>query len=77
MLIFIVDDEKLPLAEAERAVRGAAPEAEVVTFSSAQGTLDRVTAGGCRPDVVFTDICMPDTRWRLLPSTRRARSSSL
>lgn len=44
MLIFIIDDEPLLLAETERAVRAAAPEAEVVTFSSAQSALDRVTA---------------------------------
>ena len=58
MRIFIIDDEAHSLADAERAVRAAAPGAEVVTFSCAESALKRV-AEGCRPDVVFSDICMP------------------
>lgn len=59
MLIFIIDDEPAMLASAERAVRAAAPAAEILTFRRAQTALDAITQENRKPDVVFTDIRMP------------------
>ena len=59
MLIFAIDDEYPLLKEAERAIREAAPEAEVMAFLSARAALSVIETQGVRPNVVFSDIEMP------------------
>ena len=59
MLIFALDDEKLILQDIEAAIRQAAPDADVMTFSRAGAALDAIQAQSIRPDIVFCDIEMP------------------
>ncbi len=59
MLIFLIDDEQAMLQSAERAIRSARPEAEIMTFLRAEPALNAIAEQGRRPDAVFTDIRMP------------------
>ena len=59
MLIFAIDDERPLLAEAQRAIREAAPDAEIMAFSSAEDALDAIRTQGHSPNIVFSDIEMP------------------
>ena len=60
MLIFAIDDEPLLLDEAKEAIAEAAPDAELMTFSGALDALDAIREQGRSPEIVFTDIEMPD-----------------
>ena len=58
MLIYAVDDSSLAIKALEKAIRAAAPEAEVHTF----GRVDMILAALTEkpgPDVIFVDIEMP------------------
>ena len=46
MLIFAVDDGRLALNEAQRAIAEATPEAEIMTFLSASDALDAIKKQG-------------------------------
>ena len=59
MLIFAIDDEPAVLNELAFAVRSAAPNAELFTFSSAGKALEAMGKQHVFPDVVFSDIEMP------------------
>ena len=59
MLIFAIDDERPLLAEAQRAIREAAPDTEIMAFSSAEDALDAIRTQGHSPNIVFSDIEMP------------------
>lgn len=59
MLIFAIDDERPLLIEAQRAIHEAAPDADLMTFSSAEDALDAIQAQGLSPNIVFSDIEMP------------------
>ena len=59
MLIFAIDDEPAVLNELASAVRSAAPDAELLTFSSAGKALEAMGKQHVFPDVVFSDIDMP------------------
>ncbi len=59
MLIFALDDEKLILQDVEAAIRKAAPDAEIMTFSRAAAALEAIKVRDIRPDVVFCDREMP------------------
>ncbi len=59
MLIFAVDDERPLLAEAQRAIREAAPDAEIMAFPLAEDALDAIRTQGLSPNIVFSDIEMP------------------
>ena len=59
MEIIAIDDEPLLLRAAERAIREAVPDAEIVTFQRASEALREIEDKGIRPDAVFTDIEMP------------------
>ena len=59
MRIFTVDDERPMLCALHDAVREAEPTAEITDFPSASKALAAIEAGD-RPDVMFSDIRMPD-----------------
>ena len=59
MLIFAIDDERPLLAEAQRAIREAAPDAEIMAFPLAEDALDAIRTQGLSPNIVFSDIEMP------------------
>ena len=60
MRIFAVDDEPDVLETLHEAIRAAVPEAEIMDFRRGLAALDAVTVQGIVPDVVFSDIRMPD-----------------
>ena len=59
MLIFAIDDEPAVLENLHEAIEEAMPDAEVRDFRRGEAALDAMR-NGLRPDVVFTDIHMPD-----------------
>ena len=59
MLIFAVDHEPTMLRDSERAIRSAAPEAELMCFELAADALAAIRDRGLSPDIVFTAIEMP------------------
>ena len=60
MRIFAIDDEPDVLETLHEAIAAAVPEAEILDFRRGQAALDAVTEQGILPDVVFSDIRMPD-----------------
>ena len=60
MLIFALDDEPSPLETLRDAIHEALPEAQIADFRRGQEALDAIRTRGLCPDVVFTDIRMPD-----------------
>jgi len=60
MRIFAIDDEPDVLETLHEAIRAAVPEADISDFLRGQAALDEVTEQGVVPDVVFSDIRMPD-----------------
>lgn len=59
MLIFALDDEPLILQDFEAAIREAAPNADVMTFSRGAAALETIQKQNVYPDIVFSDIEMP------------------
>ena len=59
MLIFVIDDEKPLLHDAQVAIEAAAPGAELRLFDRSTDALAAIADEGCVPDIVFTDIEMP------------------
>ena len=59
MLIFAIDDEPVLLKALHKAIVKAEPDATVMDFSLGTEALQAVETGGCRPDIVFSDIRMP------------------
>ena len=60
MLIFALDDEPSPLETLQDAIHEALPEARIEAFHRGQEALLAMESLKLRPDVVFTDIRMPD-----------------
>ena len=60
MRIFAVDDEPDVLETLHEAIAQAVPGAEILDFRRGQAALDAAREQGVSPDVVFTDIRMPD-----------------
>lgn len=60
MLVFALDDEPSPLETLRDAIHEALPEASIEAFRRGQEALLAMESRGLRPDVVFTDIRMPD-----------------
>lgn len=60
MLIFVIDDEPKALHLLRNAVREAAPEAELLAFPSGTAALEALETERRKPDVIFTDIIMPE-----------------
>ena len=59
MRIFAVDDEKSALRVLHNAIAQAAPQAEIMDFSLGVDALAAMEEGQEYPDVIFTDIRMP------------------
>ena len=59
MLIFAVDDEPKMLRLLVKAIKEAAPGAEVMDFPLGSAALRAIEEKGLRPEVVFSDIQMP------------------
>lgn len=60
MLIFAIDDEPKSLSKLHKAIAEAAPEAEIMDFPLGTEAIRAIEARGLCPDVVFTDIEMPE-----------------
>ena len=60
MRIFAADDEPEALKTLHEAIRAAVPGAEISDFRRGQAVLDAVMEQGIYPDVVFSDIRMPE-----------------
>ena len=60
MRIFAIDDELEVLETLHEAIGDAVPGAEILDFRRGQAALDAVTEQGACPDIVFSDIRMPD-----------------
>ena len=60
MLIFAIDDEPRSLRVLHKAIARVAPEAEVLDFSSGSSAIQAIERQGSRPEIVFTDIQMPE-----------------
>ncbi len=59
MLIYAIDDEKIALSELAEAIKTAFPNAEVVEILRPREALLRLQTEGERPELVFSDIRMP------------------
>jgi two-component SAPR family response regulator len=59
MLIFVIDDEKPLLHDAQVAIETAAPGAELRLFDRGAEALAAIETEGVVPDIVFSDIEMP------------------
>ena len=59
MLIYAIDDEPRLLRALHKAIVKAEPQAEVMDFSLAVEAVRAIEAGGPCPDIVFSDIRMP------------------
>ena len=60
MLIFTIDDEPKSLRMLHKAIAEAAPEADIQDFPLGTAAIKAITEQGKRPDIVFTDISMPE-----------------
>ena len=60
MLIFAIDDEPDVLETLHEAVSEAVPGAVILDFLRGQAALDAITEQGLSPNMVFSDIRMPD-----------------
>ena len=60
MLIFAIDDEPKSLELLHDAIAEAAPEAEIRAFSLGTAAMEAITGQYLRPDIVFSDIQMPE-----------------
>ena len=60
MLVFAIDDEPLLLQALHKAILKAEPDATVMDFSLGVEAIRAIEAGGPSPDIVFSDIRMPE-----------------
>lgn len=60
MRIFAIDDEPDVLETLHEAIVSIVPEAEILDFTRGQAALDAIMKQGDSPDLVFSDIRMPD-----------------
>ena len=74
MLIFAIDDEPIALAVLHNAIAEAVPVASIMDFPLGTDALEAIQKQGLRPDVVFSDIRMPQLDGLALAA--RIRSAS-
>ena len=60
MIFFVVDDEELQLKASKRILGKLEPEATIKTFVNPNDALKTIKKGELIPDVVFSDIEMPE-----------------
>ena len=60
MLVFAIDDDPESLRLLHDAIAEAAPEAEIRDFSLGTAAIEAITGQCLRPDIVFSDIQMPE-----------------
>lgn len=60
MLIFAIDDEPKSLRLLHKAIAQAAPEAIVQDYPLGTAAVDAIITQGLKPDIVFSDIQMPE-----------------
>lgn len=60
MLIFAIDDEPRSLHVLHKAIAKAAPDAEIMDFPLGTEAIRAIEERGLRPQVVFSDIQMPE-----------------
>ncbi|MBQ6505510.1 MAG: response regulator [Flexilinea sp.] len=59
MLIFAIDDEPIALMVLHNAIAEAVPEANIMDYSLGTDALEAIREQGIHPDVMFSDIRMP------------------
>ncbi|MBQ6400311.1 MAG: response regulator [Clostridia bacterium] len=59
MLIFAIDDEPMALMVLHNAIAEAVPEAAIMDYDMGTAALEAIREKDLRPDVVFSDIRMP------------------
>ena len=74
MLIFAIDDEPIALTVLHNAIAEAVPEARIMDFPLGTDALEAIQGRGLHPDVVFSDIRMPQLDGLALAA--RIRSAS-
>ena len=74
MLIFAIDDEPIALAVLHNAIAEAVPVASIMDFPLGTDALEAIQGRGLHPDVVFSDIRMPQLDGLALAA--RIRSAS-
>ena len=60
MLVFAIDDEPVVLETLHDAIAQALPGAQITDFGRGQDALNAIREKGILPDIVFSDIRMPD-----------------
>ena len=60
MLFFAIDDEPKVLGLLHEKLAAAEPEAEIKDFSDGTDALDAIRSQGLKPEVVFSDIELPE-----------------
>ncbi len=60
MIIFVIDDEEMQLKSAKRILNNVEPEATVMLFSKVSDLLSSIKKEEIIPDIVFSDIEMPE-----------------
>lgn len=60
MLIFAIDDEPKSLRYLHRAIAQAAPEADIQDYPLGTAAIEAIIEQKLRPDIVFSDIQMPE-----------------
>lgn len=60
MNIYVVDDEPLSLGTMKRLILKGHPDAQVHLFSDSVCLMDKIRTSDEKPDIVFSDIEMPD-----------------
>ena len=60
MLIFAIDDEPKSLRLLHKAIAQAAPEAIVQDYPLGTAAVEAIRTQGLKPDIVFSDIQMPE-----------------
>jgi phosphomannomutase len=74
MLIFAIDDEPKSLELLHDTIAQAAPEAEIRDYPLGTAAIDAIMAQHLRPNIVFTDIQMPELDGLALATQVRAAS---
>ena len=74
MLIFAIDDEPMALLVLHNAIAEAVPEATIMDYDMGTAALEAIRKKDLRPDVVFSDIKMPQLDGLALAAQVRSAS---
>lgn len=74
MLVFAIDDEPIALTVLHNAIAEAAPEADIMDFPLGTDALQAIRERGLHPNVLFSDIRMPQLDGLALAAQVRSAS---